>query len=64
MLQKTEEVGFIIGPVGGFTEDEKKWLSAHKNVTPISLGRQVLRAETAAIVCQAQRLCLSHNFSA
>lgn len=39
----------LIGPAGGFTEDEKQKLSGMKNITPVSLGDNILRAETAAL---------------
>jgi len=38
----------FVGPEGGFHEDEKKILK--KMCMPLSLGRTILRAETAAIV--------------
>jgi len=40
----------LIGPAGGFTDDEKNSLLTKKFVRPISLGDNILRAETAAIV--------------
>lgn len=39
----------IIGPEGGFTEAEVKLLKNLPNVHEISLGKNILRAETAAI---------------
>lgn len=42
---------FLIGPEGGFHEDEKRLLSQHEKVRPLSLGPRILRAETASIVC-------------
>ena len=39
---------FAIGPEGGFTENEEKYLLAN-NFKPISLGKRVMRVETAAI---------------
>lgn len=42
---------FLIGPEGGFSEDEITTLSAHKDITPVSLGENILRAETAALFC-------------
>lgn len=41
-------VGIFIGPEGGFTEEEIK-LAGEKGVTPISLGRRILRTETAGL---------------
>lgn len=41
--------GFIIGPEGGWTEKEKELLKKHS--TNMSLGKNILRAETAAVVC-------------
>lgn len=43
--------GFVIGPPGGFSPEEMEFLSSHDTVQPISLGKTVYRAETAAIIC-------------
>jgi 16S rRNA (uracil1498-N3)-methyltransferase len=45
----SEEVGLIIGPEGGFTEQETKWLQAQPQVVSCSLGPRILKADTAAI---------------
>lgn len=42
-------VTLLIGPEGGFTEDEREALRAHRNVTVVSLGPRILRADTAAL---------------
>lgn len=39
----------LIGPEGGFSEDEKTRLRALTFVRPLSLGPRILRAETAAL---------------
>lgn len=39
----------LIGPEGGFTRQEREAVRAMNNAVAVSLGRQVLRAETAAI---------------
>ena len=39
----------LIGPEGGFSDDEKTRLRALPYVRPLSLGPRILRAETAAI---------------
>lgn len=41
--------GFIIGPEGGWSNQEQLLLK--KYTRPISLGKNILRAETAAVVC-------------
>lgn len=47
-----ESIGILIGPEGGFTEDEFALFSAH-NVPIVTTGHTILRAETAAIVALA-----------
>ncbi|WP_137111064.1 16S rRNA (uracil(1498)-N(3))-methyltransferase [Rhodobacter sp. SY28-1] len=39
----------LIGPEGGFSADEAAKLRARPNVTPLSLGPRILRADTAAV---------------
>lgn len=39
----------LIGPEGGFDEEERAAIRALRNAIPISLGPRILRAETAAI---------------
>jgi 16S rRNA (uracil1498-N3)-methyltransferase len=48
------DVGFIVGPEGGFSEGEFKMFNAQQKVHRISLGKRILRAETAALACLAQ----------
>jgi len=43
----------IIGPEGGFTPEEITMIKSLKNVHSISLGKSVLKAETAAITALA-----------
>ena len=42
-------MAILIGPEGGFAEDEKHRLRAMPDVIPISLGPRILRADTAAV---------------
>jgi len=44
---------FLIGPEGGFDAQEQDFLAAQSVIKPISLGRRILRAETAALKCLA-----------
>jgi 16S rRNA (uracil1498-N3)-methyltransferase len=39
----------LVGPEGGFTDDEKILLKSQSFVIPISLGPRIMRADTAAI---------------
>ena len=39
----------LIGPEGGFAEDERAALLQRPNVVRISLGPRILRADTAAV---------------
>ena len=39
----------LIGPEGGFSAAESARLGARPNVTPLSLGPRILRADTAAV---------------
>jgi len=43
-----DNISLLIGPEGGFTSEEEKAIR-QKNITPISFGKRILRAETAAI---------------
>lgn len=45
----SEPKGLLIGPEGGFSEEERKQLFAQTFVHPISLGPRILRADTAAV---------------
>lgn len=46
-------VGLIIGPEGGFSDDERDLLLKQEFVVPISLGPRILRADTAAVAALA-----------
>ncbi|MCF3973777.1 16S rRNA (uracil(1498)-N(3))-methyltransferase [Paracoccus salsus] len=43
----------LIGPEGGFSDPERRRLTALDFVTPISLGPRILRADTAAVAALA-----------
>jgi 16S rRNA (uracil1498-N3)-methyltransferase len=47
------KLGLLIGPEGGFSEDERRQLRALPFVTPIPLGPRILRADTAAVAALA-----------
>jgi 16S rRNA (uracil1498-N3)-methyltransferase len=52
-LMEVPEVRLFIGPEGGFTEDEVALARRHAAI-PVTLGRRILRAETAAIAAVAR----------
>lgn len=48
-----DPLGLIVGPEGGFSEEERALLLAQKFVLPVSLGPRILRADTAAVAALA-----------
>lgn len=56
----TKEAMLIIGPEGGFAEDEKRMLESQGHIHKITLGDFILRAETAALymISVYRELCL------
>ena len=48
-----QKLGLLIGPEGGFSEEERQQLRALPYVTPIPLGPRILRADTAAVAAMA-----------
>jgi 16S rRNA (uracil1498-N3)-methyltransferase len=50
---KGQRIGLLIGPEGGFSDDERARLRALPYVVPISLGPRILRADTAAVAALA-----------
>jgi len=49
MPKDAEGFAILIGPEGGFAKDEAEFLRAKKFIYPASMGKRVLRAETAVI---------------
>lgn len=47
------KLGLLIGPEGGFSEEERQQLRALPFVTPIPLGPRILRADTAGVAALA-----------
>jgi 16S rRNA (uracil1498-N3)-methyltransferase len=46
-------IDVLIGPEGGFTDDERAMLSRQSRVLTLSLGPRILRADTAAVAALA-----------
>jgi 16S rRNA (uracil1498-N3)-methyltransferase len=47
------KLGLLIGPEGGFSDEERQQLRALPYVTAIPLGPRILRADTAAVAAMA-----------
>jgi 16S rRNA (uracil1498-N3)-methyltransferase len=48
-----KKLGLLVGPEGGFSEEERRMLRALPFVTAIPLGPRILRADTAAVAALA-----------
>ena len=48
-----DALALLIGPEGGFSPEERKFLRSLDNVSLLGLGRRVLRADTAAVAALA-----------
>jgi 16S rRNA (uracil1498-N3)-methyltransferase len=50
---RERKLGLLVGPEGGFSEEERRTLRALPFVTAIPLGPRILRADTAAVAALA-----------
>jgi 16S rRNA (uracil1498-N3)-methyltransferase len=53
----------LIGPEGGFTNEEREAIRKHPQARPISLGPRILRAETAAIAALSVYMAAAGDWS-
>ena len=53
----------LIGPEGGFTDEERTMIRAHPAACAITLGPRILRADTAALAAISQWLAIAGDFS-
>ena len=60
ILSKKDPTCILIGPEGDFSEHERQLIVNHKKTVSISLAKNILRAETAAI---AATTILSYNLN-
>jgi len=60
ILSKKSPVCILIGPEGDFSESERQSIVDHKKTISVSLAKNILRAETAAI---AATTILSYNLN-
>lgn len=52
----------LTGPEGGFADEERELIRAQPNVTPVSLGPRILRAETAALSAIANWMAVAGDW--
>lgn len=52
-LIEESKLGLLVGPEGGFSDEERRMLHALPFVTAIPLGPRILRADTAAVAALA-----------
>ena len=52
----------LVGPEGGFTDDERAAIRAAPHAIPISLGPRILRAETAALAALAAYMAVAGDW--
>lgn len=50
---RSKPLALLIGPEGGFSEEERRLVTAKPYVSTISLGPRILRADTAAVAALA-----------
>jgi 16S rRNA (uracil1498-N3)-methyltransferase len=53
----------LVGPEGGFTDDERAIIRAAPHTVPISLGPRILRAETAALAALAAYMAVAGDWA-
>ena len=52
----------LIGPEGGFTDEERALIRTARNAVAISLGPRILRAETAALATISAFMALAGDW--
>jgi 16S rRNA (uracil1498-N3)-methyltransferase len=57
---KKNKFAVLIGPEGGFSDLERKTITEHKKIFPVSLGKRILRSDTAIAVAL---FCIQNLFS-
>jgi 16S rRNA (uracil1498-N3)-methyltransferase len=60
LIVNSSSIALLVGPEGGFSEDEQKLLSSSSNIQNVGLGPLILRSETA-ISCLASQIKLFYS---
>ena len=58
--KKQDKFAVLIGPEGGFSDLERNTINKHKKILPASLGKRILRSDTAITVAL---FCIQNLFS-
>jgi 16S rRNA (uracil1498-N3)-methyltransferase len=53
LRNRSKKLAVIVGPEGGFTDEERRLVAAHEPCLRVSLGPRILRADTAAVAALA-----------
>jgi len=61
-LDKSKKYAILIGPEGGFTENEFNKLRSLSCVTSVSLGKRILRSDTASLATLACFQCVAGDW--
>ncbi|HUG45445.1 MAG TPA: 16S rRNA (uracil(1498)-N(3))-methyltransferase [Sphingomicrobium sp.] len=59
---KPGPAAILVGPEGGFTQEERALVRGAQNAVAISLGPRILRAETAALACLTIYMALAGDW--
>ena len=57
---KNKNIGIIVGSEGGFEEEEINYLCSHE-IQPVTLGKRILRAETAPLTALSIIMFMTDN---
>ena len=57
------KAGIFIGPEGGFSINERKMVEKNSEIVRVSLGKRILRAETAAVSALTSWHCVSGDWA-
>jgi len=60
-LPSLNDIGILIGPEGGFSDQERQFITENDVFVPVSLGGNILRAETAGICATHTVVTLLNN---
>ncbi len=63
LMNQSGPAAILVGPEGGFTDQEIALLSHHSNAVAVSLGPRILRADTAAVTAISVWMAINGDWS-